>query len=151
MNYFLARRPEDEEHTVRAFWNFLASAEDDVYYVYSHKERTTLKNLMERYQLDQEIFDRYVSHEYDLYSKLIVEYSDWPTFSYSIKHVANLIGFRWRDANPSGANSIAWYNEYLGHSEQEHLLDRILQYNEDDCRAMLAIKNYFVQWANKSQ
>ena len=149
--YFLARRPEDEERTVKEFWNFLASAEDDVYYVYSHKERTTLRNLMERYQLDQDVFERYVAREYDLYTKLIVDYSDWPTFSYSIKHVANLIGFRWRDSNPSGANSIAWYNEYLGRPGKEDLLDRILQYNEDDCRAMLAIKNYFVQQANDSQ
>ena len=145
--YFLARSPEEEERTVRAFWEFLASAEDDVYYVYSHKERTSLKSLMERYQLDQEVFERYVACEYDLYSKLIVVYSDWPTFSYSIKHIAKLIGFRWRDPDPSGANSIAWYNEYLADPEKVRLLDRILQYNEDDCRAMLAIKNYFVQKA----
>jgi predicted RecB family nuclease len=49
--YFLARSPEEEEKTVRMFWDFLASARDDVYYVYSHKERTTLKHLMERYEI----------------------------------------------------------------------------------------------------
>lgn len=141
--YFVARRPNEEEATVRAFWDFLGQRSDDTYYVYSHKERTTLKHLMERYDLDKAMFDWYVQHEYDLYSKLIVEYSDWPTFSYSIKHIAKLIGFHWRDPDPSGANSIAWYNEFLAHPDQEELLTRILHYNEDDCRAMLAVKRFF--------
>lgn len=145
--YFLAQRPEDEEQAVRAFWEFLAASKDDTYYVYSHKERTTLKHLMERYGLDQHVFDHYVASEYDLYSQLIVEYSDWPTFSYSIKHIAKIIGFQWRDSDPSGANSIAWYNEYVNNPSNESLLHRILQYNEDDCRAMIAIKEYFEKQA----
>ncbi len=42
-----------------------------------------------------------------------------------------------------GANSIAWYNEFLADPSKEAALTRILRYNEDDCRAMLAIKEYF--------
>ncbi|WP_447972000.1 TM0106 family RecB-like putative nuclease [Nitrospira sp. Kam-Ns4a] len=142
-DYVLARRPDEEEIAARAFWAFLATAEDDVYYVYSHKERTTLRQLMERYALDPAVFDRYRAREYDLYQKLIVEHSDWPAYSYGIKQIAKLIGFSWRDPDPSGANSIAWYNEYLADPSNEAALMRILRYNEDDCRAMLAIKNYF--------
>lgn len=141
--YFVARRPEDEEATVRAFWTFLAEGEDDVYYVYSHKERTTLRALRDRYDLDPEVLSRYEAREFDLYQRLIVDFSDWPTYSYGIKQIAKLIGFSWRDPDPSGANSIAWYNDYLQHPENEAALHRILQYNEDDCRAMLAIKEYF--------
>ena len=100
---------------------------------------------MERYDLDRAVFDRYVEQEYDLYSDLIVVYSDWPTFSYSIKHIAKMVGFRWRDPDPSGANSIAWFNDYLKNPSQHALLERILRYNEDDCAAMLAIKDYFVR------
>jgi len=141
--YFVARHPDEEEQTVRAFWDFLAAAGDVTYYVYSHKERSTLRQLMERYDLNQEIFETYVAREYDLYMQLIVEYSDWPTFSYSIKQIAKRIGFHWRDSDPSGANSIAWYNEYLANPQNEELLKRILVYNEDDCLAMLAIKRFF--------
>ncbi|MCA9471490.1 MAG: TM0106 family RecB-like putative nuclease [Nitrospirales bacterium] len=143
--YFLAREPQEEEQTVRAFWDFLASVDEGTYYVYSHKERTSLKQLMERYGLDRAVFDRYVEREYDLYSDLIVIYSDWPTFSYSIKHIAKMVGFRWRDPDPSGANSIAWFNDYLKNPSQQALLERILRYNEDDCAAMMAIKDYFAQ------
>lgn len=142
--YFLAKHPEEEEATVRAFWEYLAAGEEDkTYYVYSHKERTSLKHLMERYSLDSNVYDRYVRNEYDLYTKLIVEHSDWPTFSYSIKHIAKLVGFRWRDPDPSGANSIAWFNEYLENPSHQNVLHRILRYNEDDCLAMLAIKQFF--------
>jgi uncharacterized protein len=143
--YFVARKPEEEEETVRAFWEFLATAEDDVYYVYSPKERTTLKHLMERYQLDPAVFASYEAREFDLYHDLIVEYSDWPTYSYGIKQIAKLIGFKWRDPDPSGANSIAWYNEYLATPGNDAALTRILQYNEDDCWAMVAVKDYFEQ------
>ena len=144
-HYFVARRPDEEEKTVRAFWEFLRSAGDDVYYVYSHKERTTLRHLMDRYALDSAVYEQYVAMEYDIYTKLIVEHSDWPTHSYGIKQIAKLIGFRWRDPDPSGANSIAWYNEYLADPSNDAALNRILRYNEDDCLAMVAIKEYFEQ------
>jgi len=49
----------------------------------------------------------------------------------------------WRDSDPSGANSIAWYNDYLADPSNESGLQRILVYNEDDCRAMVAVKEYF--------
>jgi len=142
--YFLALRPEDEEQTIRAFWDYLRNTHLAAYYVYSHKERTTLKKLMERYELSNDVFEKYVKAEYDLYQNLIVEYSDWPTFSYGIKFIAKEIGFSWRDPDPSGVNSIVWYNDYLANPSRQDVLNRILQYNEDDCRAMLAIKKYFV-------
>lgn len=141
--YFVARRPEEEEATVRAFWDFLAAAQDDVYYVYSPKERTTLRHLRERYDLNADVLEAYEAREYDLYHNLIVAYSDWPTYSYGIKQIAKQIGFRWRDSDPGGANSIAWYNAFLADPANEAALTRILHYNEDDCRAMVAVKDYF--------
>ena len=142
-HYFLALRPEDEEQTIRQFWEFLRNTDNPCYYVYSHKERTTLKKLMQKYGLDPDVFQKYVEGEYDLYQKLVVEYSDWPTFSYGIKFIAKQVGFSWRDSDPSGVNSIVWYNEYLSDPSRQETIDRILQYNEDDCKAMVAIKKYF--------
>ena len=143
--YFVARHPDEEKQTVRKFWAFLAEAGEAVFYVYSHKERTTLRQLMDRYRLDEDVFDRYVASEYDLYTDLIVPYSDWPTHSYGMKNIAKMVGFRWRDTDPSGTNSIAWYNEHLQHPEDESALRRIIAYNEDDCRAMVAVKEFFEQ------
>lgn len=140
--YFLADSPAEEENTVRLFWRFLADHRDAVYYVYSHKERSTLRTLMQRYGLDETVFEHYRQQEFDLY-KFIVDYSDWPTYSYGIKQIARQVGFNWRDTDPSGANSIAWYNDYRKDPSRKELLKRILEYNEDDCRAMIAIRLYF--------
>jgi predicted RecB family nuclease len=147
-HYFLALLPEDEEQTIRKFWDYLRITDNAVYYVYSHKERTTLKKLMEKYSLDPDIFQKYCDSEYDLYQSLVVKYSDWPTFSYGIKSIAEQIGFSWRDPDPSGINSIVWYNEYLSNPSRQEILNRILQYNEDDCKAMVAVKQYFLDKMN---
>ncbi len=148
-SYFLAKTPDEEEQTVREFWEFLQATDRVVYYVYSHKERSTLKHLMAKYDLDVEVFEKYRASEFDLYQQLVVEYSDWPTFSYGIKQIAKFVGFQWRDVDPSGANSIAWYNDYLAQPDHESLLNRILEYNEDDCYAMAAIKRYFERYGVK--
>lgn len=140
--YFLADGPAEEENTVQLFWQFLADHPQAVYYVYSAKERSTLRALQRRYGLDPDVLAQYERQEFDLY-KFIVDYSDWPTHSYGIKQIARQVGFSWRDRDPSGANSIAWFNDYLKDPTRKELLTRILEYNEDDCRAMIAIKEWF--------
>ena len=52
-----------------------------------------------------------------------------------IKTLAKYLGFSWRDAHPSGAASIQWFAEYL-ETRDPAGRQRILDYNEDDCRAM---------------
>ena len=71
----------------------------------------------------------------DLYSDAVFPCTDWPTRDYSIKSIATYLGFSWRDRNPSGAESIEWYNDWA-ESGNESIKRRILEYNEDDCRAM---------------
>jgi predicted RecB family nuclease len=51
-----------------------------------------------------------------------------------------LQGFRWRDPNPSGAASIEWFNDFC-RTQNPATLQRILDYNEDDCIAMRVVKD----------
>lgn len=57
-----------------------------------------------------------------------------------IKALTNYCGFQWRAKTPSGALSIQWYNEY-GKTGDETILNRILEYNEDDCKATMVVKD----------
>ncbi|MFC1495813.1 TM0106 family RecB-like putative nuclease [Candidatus Margulisiibacteriota bacterium] len=139
--YFLANDLDGEKQTVAALWEFLGKEENVTYYVYSPKERSTLKKLREKYDLDEAVLDKYLASEYDIYN-LVVNYSDWPTYSYGLKKIAEQVGFKWRDEDPSGANSIVWYNQYV-ETKDKKILQRILDYNEDDCIATHAIKKYF--------
>ena len=62
------------------------------------------------------------------------------------QEIAKLNGFSWRDVDPGGANSIAWHNDYLKSGDatvRARVLRRILEYNEDDCRAMEHIEGGF--------
>ncbi len=76
----------------------------------------------------------------DLYTAVVLKKTDWPVGSYSLKELATYIGFKWRDETPSGALSIQWFNEYLK-TKDEAILKRILEYNEDDCKATMVLKD----------
>jgi predicted RecB family nuclease len=118
---------------------YVHSKEPCIIYYYSKYERTWLLKLQERYaevasrEEIESLFDR--RRAVDLYSDAVFPCTDWPTIDYSIKSIARYLGFSWRDQNPSGAESIEWYHSWT-ESKGESIKQRILDYNEDDCRAM---------------
>ena len=63
-----------------------------------------------------------------------------------LKSLANAAGFAWRDENPSGEASMFWYEIATGPDAELAALSRqrLLEYNEDDCRATRALR----QWLN---
>jgi len=70
----------------------------------------------------------------DLYFDVVLPKTEWPTKDYSIKTLAKYLGFSWRDTHPSGAASIEWFHRWVDSGDLE-IKQRILDYNEDDCRA----------------
>lgn len=60
-----------------------------------------------------------------------------------LKHLARAAGFAWRDENPSGEASMLWYEGAVGGGDDAAALrTRILEYNEDDCRATQALRDW---------
>lgn len=61
-----------------------------------------------------------------------------------LKQLAVAAGFAWRDPNPSGEASILWYEEASRPDSPVALAfrTRILHYNEDDCRATKALRDW---------
>lgn len=141
-----AVNPESEAKAWQEFWDYVKSFDENNFaiYYYSHHERTTYKKMSSLYpkvasEDDIEwLFDK--SRAVDLYTDVILKNTDWPVGSYSLKTIAQYLGFKWRDETPSGALSIQWYNEYLKTGDKS-ILERILIYNEDDCKATLVIKD----------
>ena len=70
----------------------------------------------------------------DLYGDVVRKATEWPTRDHSIKTLAKYLGFTWRDAHPSGAASVEWFDRWCRERKPE-IRQRILDYNEDDCRA----------------
>jgi predicted RecB family nuclease len=107
-------------------------------YFYSKYERTTYRKLQDKYPdvcLPEDIerlFDP--ARAIDLYGDVVIKDTEWPTRDHSIKTLAKYLGFNWRDIHPSGAASVEWFDRWC----REHdptVKQRILDYNEDDCRA----------------
>ena len=60
-----------------------------------------------------------------------------------LKLLATQAGFQWRDANPSGEASMLWYEVAASDGPAaEASKRRILEYNEDDCRATRALRHW---------
>jgi len=134
-----------EKNTWAKFWQYIDSLPKDDFavYYYSAHEKTTYKKLQKRYPdvISSEnvagFFDN--PNVIDLY-KIVQKQTDWPVSNYSLKTLATYLGFKWRDETPSGALSIQWFNQYLETNDQT-VLKRILEYNEDDCKATMVLKD----------
>lgn len=129
--------PEAEERMFADAWAFIAAHPDAFVYYYSHYECTTWRKLAQRYPnvaSEDEVvalFDR--DQCVDLL-KVVGSKMVWPTRSHSLKMIAKLLGFSWRDDDPSGAASIEWYHRWVD-TRDPAVRGRILTYNEDDCMA----------------
>jgi predicted RecB family nuclease len=114
-------------------------------YYYSKHERTTYREMQKMYPdvIDINELETWFVPPIgiDLYFDYIFKYTEWPLPSYSLKEIAHYLNFNWRDKTPSGALSIQWFNEYLEDKDPAKL-KRILEYNGEDCKATMVIKDY---------
>jgi len=130
--------PESEEGAFRNAWEFMKASQPAAIFYYSKYERTIYRNLQKKYPsvcTDQEIEDLFSSTmTVDLYYDVVLKATEWATRDYSLKTLAKYLGFNWNDAHPSGAASIEWFDHWVK-SRDPKVRERILIYNEDDCRA----------------
>jgi predicted RecB family nuclease len=78
------------------------------------------------------------------------------TGSLRLKELARAVGYSWRDPEPGGENSMAWYRAAVdGQADQGHDVDptwsahpmagRVVRYNEDDVLATLAVRRWITE------
>lgn len=137
---FFANNPDENEEK-KAFSeavHFIKSNQPCILYFYSKYERTIWRKLQQKYPdiISPEEVEAIFSPEssVDLYYDVVMKKTEWPTNNFSIKTLAQYLGFTWRDEDPSGASSIEWYHRWV-EEKDENIKKRILEYNEDDCIA----------------
>ena len=151
--------PEGEARVFAEFWAHVqgmrayAKAKRYGYrlYHYSKHEPSSFKALAIRHSgrpgvptLDEVI--AFFEHKdiIDMYPTLSTQLV-WPTESTGLKELAKWVRFSWRDSDPGGGNSLAWYDEAVAHEEEfirEENRQRLLAYNEDDVAAQCAIRDW---------
>jgi predicted RecB family nuclease len=130
--------PDAERDAFTAALDYLAMQEDAVVYYYSKYERTIYRKLQQKYpnictpEDVEQLFQP--PRATDLYGDVVLKATEWPTIDLTIKTLAKYLGFTWRDTEPSGAASIEWFDRWCRERSTE-VRQRILDYNEDDCRA----------------
>ena len=141
-----------EEMAFAAAWKFIQERQPCAIYYYSKYERTLYRKLQRKYPTvctadDVEaLFNPATA--IDLYYDVVVKATEWPTRDYSIKTLAKFLGFKWRDTHPSGAASIEWFDRWIVTGDPA-IRKRILDYNEDDCRATRVLLDGIRQLGNQ--
>ena len=135
---------EAEEQAFAEAWRYMQECQPCVIYYYSKYERTIYRKLREKYgnvckkdELEA-LFDP--ARAVDLYFDVVLKATEWPTRDFSIKTLATYLGFAWRDMHPSGTASIEWFHRWVETGDRT-IRQRILEYNEDDCRAMRVLRD----------
>ena len=145
---FFADRRENEKLITEQLFAFFDKYPDTPIYHYGDYEKTTIKRLISKHKLDTHIYDRLFTENgtaIDLCS-LIATHTDWPLTSYGLKAICKFLGFQWDANDAGGATSIVWINEYLNGNMS--MKEKILRYNEDDCRATYFLKNALIKMQN---
>jgi uncharacterized protein len=142
---FIAHNLEDEGKMFCDFMSFLKKHTNYVIYHWHNYEHWHMKRLAERHNLVEEADKSVLSHMVDLH-KVATRAFAFPTYTNGLKDIAAYLGFKWRHVDINALDAIAYYLKYQtdpdGYREKIHA---VIDYNEDDCRATKAIKDWLVE------
>ena len=142
--HFLAESPQKEEQMFRSFLKFLEELDGDfTLYHWSLAEPQYFQNLASKYSIKSKRIAALIHSSFDLFpvfkNKIIL-----PVYTYTLKDVANWLGFEWFDPLVDGATSIILFDKWYLHNDRE-ALHKAISYNSDDCKALLIIKDYLTK------
>ena len=131
---------EQERAAWEAFVAFLDEHRTAPVYHYGWYEISVCAKLIERYGAPEGAVESWRERFIDLNAKLRSKII-FPLSFYSLKDLAQYIGFNWRSEEASGLNSVRWFHDWL-RTQDRSILERIVQYNEDDVRATYVLKEW---------
>lgn len=137
---FFAASPEKEKEMWEEFVGFVERHLDCPMYHYGWFENEVVHRFMMKYgisALAKEALERNMIDLLELLRPAVI----FPLPFYSLKDIAVYIGFQWRSKDATGANSVLWFEQWLAKKNQK-VLQKILEYNEDDVRATYTLQRW---------
>ena len=110
---------------------------------YGETEKIAIIYLAKELNYSEDEIDILKSRFIDLH-KLIRETWVLPLKNYSLKTVANWIGFEWEQKKVSGSKALYWWIQYQI-TNNDVFLKKIIRYNKDDCLATLFIAKWLIK------
>jgi len=138
--YFFAKDISEEEKIWKEMLSFIESFDDFVIYHYAFYEKQVFDLLARKYGAPWELIRKFKDNALDLLP-YVTDSVVLPLYFYSLKDVAKYIGYNWKDKNAGGAESVMWYNEWEK-TRDKNILKKILDYNKDDVKATMVIKEW---------
>ena len=149
---FVARDAAGEEDMLRRFLEFMEGQDDYAIYHWHHYERTHLSRMVEKYGMDGATARLVLSKKMmlDLH-RIATRQFAFPVPGTGLKAVARWMGFEWRHSDVGALSSIVLYQEYVDDPEANHdKLEKVLDYNRDDCEATAVVKDWLVQQQDRA-
>ena len=155
---FLAKNSQEEAQNWYNFVEFITQYQTAPIFHYSQYEAEIIKYLANLYGTTSAQLQSILKRTFDLHKCLVDSYF-LPIQNYSLKSVANWLGFYWRNpetkkvyansstVNLAGDQCVFWYDQWLK-TNNSSWLDYILVYNYDDCFATYKLKRWFDQQLN---
>lgn len=135
---FVAESPEEEGRAWQDFLEFVQQYPQAPIFHYSEYELETVKRLGKLYHTPKDLTRSLCDRLEDIH-QWVVKTVALPVENYSLKTLANSLGFQWREQGVSGEQTVYWYEQWLKTGDRQ-FLEMILSYNEDDCRATYHLK-----------
>ena len=142
---FFAETPTEEERCWHNFCALVAKVDRAVLYCWSSAEKTYISRMAGRYITRPDVVEKLTSSLYDL-SRFAKNSFAFPTRGDGLKDIARSLDFNWRLADFDGNTAWVRYHQYLDSgSVDTEARNEILTYNEDDCRALMHVKDWLVE------
>jgi predicted RecB family nuclease len=136
---FFADRPDGEAANTRDFFAWAADLPDPVFYHWHSYERTHLTAMAGRFSVPDDQAEFVLGRLVDL-SPLTTSAFAFPTHGEGLKDIAKYLGFEWRQDDVNALASVALYSQWVESDGTDETAKRkILDYNEDDCRATMVV------------
>ncbi|MBI4145965.1 TM0106 family RecB-like putative nuclease [Candidatus Woesearchaeota archaeon] len=133
---FVSESLQGEKQMVDEFLAFMKHHSSAVIYHYGPYEKTHMRALGEKYKVDVSHIVRKMVDVLYLVRRCVA----FPTMGNSLKDIGKFLGYQWRGM-ADAQESIVLYLDFL-RTKDKKTLQRIIDYNEDDVRATMVVKDY---------
>lgn len=141
---FLAKQPDEEQQAWQDLVALFQRYPDAPIFHFCAYEVQTVSRLARLYGAPDGFIQSMLPRFFDLH-EWVTRTAVLPIESYTLKLIARWLGFEWRNSAANGAQAICWYSEWL-ETGNEDLLNDIVLYNEDDCRATYHVKEWLTDF-----
>jgi predicted RecB family nuclease len=144
---FWANNENEEEIIFIEFVTLLQSLNEYTIYHYGSYEIQALQRISKKIPQEYKTtITKIIENSFNLLN--IFTHNIYPpTYSNSLKEIARFLKFDWSEKDASGLQSTVWrYNWEM--TKNDDLKSNLIQYNLEDCKALLIVKNWIINIPN---